>query len=147
MYGDLFSRYMLDGKETINGFTIMAGGAEETHKKNPMTTADYLNRVDQAMNMSKTPPDAPNGEEHGVWKALWNNNIRLWCKKGQGMPKEVNWKEHRYEDQWTLKDDQDKDGNPMESNEIMDGIFRCLAIVLHLGDIKFKADNKSDPNL
>jgi myosin heavy subunit len=54
----------------------------------------------------------PDGESHGVWKALWDNNIRMQPGAEQG--------------------DEDK----------MDGIFRCLAIVILLGELEFAEKNR-----
>ena len=55
----------------------------------------------------------PDGEEHGVWEALWNNGI-------------------------TMTPDHQKEKDP--DSDKMDGVFRCLSADLLLGELHFEEE-------
>ena len=97
----------MSGYSTVNDFKLLKENKKD-HLINQKTKANYFNRV-HVPKIGKTE----DGEEHGVWKALWNNNIR--------MSKDS-----------VLKKTEDDN---------MDGVFRCLSICLLLGELIFETDN------
>ena len=99
-HGGAFDRYHLNIHEKIHDFKYMARN-KQSHLLNDMTKATYMNRV-------HVPKAGGNvdGEEHGVWQALVNNNI-------------------------TMSDD----GTEKTEDDKMDGVFRCVAACLLLGEL------------
>ena len=69
-----------------------------------MVKARYFNRVHVPKKGKR-----PDGEEHGVWKALWDNGIQM-----------------------------TPDSTENTEEDKMDGVFRCVALCLLLGELEFK---------